>query len=417
MLRKYDIHKFIVSLMVVLMFFSSTCLWSETNLGNYLKISILIVGLAVLTALIRGFSFHKFVNNRYVVWVVGVYTIFEFYGFMFLRIGQFNWDFVLFSGVLQICLTVAFMSLNNLEDTVSVFCVGCKWALLFVCIFMIVQGSLSFSNITFGSRLGDELSGNVNTVATNIGIMLIPTIYYAIRGNREKKIEISTWFIIALGTLCMVLTGSKKGLLVLGIAFMMYFIIVRTPIKYLILPALGITGIYAIFNVPVLYNTIGFRVLDMFATFGIGTSITAAQSTAIRNSLIQQGARSFLNHPIFGGGMNYFQYINHARYYAHNNYIELLNDFGLVGTLIYYVPFAKALIRMVKKVRYVIKDEKDRRLYIFLISFISTKFVLDWAMVSFSALCTFTVPFLFVFEALRMERERGSLSEERIINP
>lgn len=417
MLRKYDVHKFIVTLMIVLLFFSSTCLWSETNLENYLKISILIVGLAGIAVLIGGFSFHKFINHRYVIWVVCIYTIFEFYGFMFLRIGEYNWDFVLFSGILQICFVAALMTLKKLDDTVTVFCIGCKWSLFFVCIFMFMQGSLSLSNIGFGSRLGDELSGNVNTVATNIGIMLIPTIYYVLRNFEKKKTNISSWIIIALGTLCMILTGSKKGLLVLGIAFIMSFIIAKTPIKYLILPMIIIVGVYAIFNVPILYNTIGFRVIDMFATFGVGTSITSAQSTAIRNSLIHQGLHSFWNHPILGGGMNYFQYINHARYYAHNNYVELLNDFGIVGTLIYYLPFIKILKKMIKKVRYEIVFENDRRLYVFLIAYISVKFILDWAMVSFSALCTFTVPFLFVFEALRIEKERGCLSEESIINP
>ena len=390
MIYKHDIRKFLVSLSIVMLFFSSTCLWSETNLSIYLKVSIIIVGLTVLLGITKHFSVHKILNHRYILWVLINYSIFELYGLLFLRIGEFNWDFVLFSGILQICLIFAFMSLDNVDEVIDTFCRGCKWALLFVCLFMISQGSIDLKNITFGSRLGDELSGNVNTVATNIGLMLLPTVLLTLINDRKKKNDrIITWLIIILSTLCMVLTGSKKGILVLLIIIMFYFLALKTPIKYIILPISIIMGTYALFNVSFLYNTIGFRIIDMFATFGIGTSVTRAQSTAIRNNLIHEGLHSFWNHPILGGGMNYFQYINHTSYYAHNNYIELLNDVGIVGTLIYYLPFLFILIKLVKKIKNKRLISQRRTLYLFLISYLCVKFVLDYTMVSFSAMCTF----------------------------
>lgn len=412
-INKYDIQKFMISLSIVLLFFSSTCLWSETNLVNYLRISIVIVGISVMVALFCGFSFNDYFNHKYIQWVIVMYFIFEIYGLCFLRIGRFNWDFVLFSGILQMSIIASLMTLDNVNDLLNVFCKGCKWSLLFVCLFMLSKGALNLSNITFGSRLGDELSGNVNTVATNIGIMIIPTLYLTLKTSESKNCM--TWVIIILGVLCMLLTGSKKGILVLIIACVMYFSCVRMPLKYLIAPVAVIVAIYAIFNISFLYNTVGFRIIDMFATLGIGESVTAARSTAIRNTLIEQGLCSFWNHPLFGGGMNYFQYINHARYYAHNNYVELLNDFGIIGTMMYYCPFISMLFYMIKKVKDGIEYEDDRKLYVFLIAFISVKFIMDWAMVSFSALCTFSIPFLFAAEALRMEKVGGNLSEAKYI--
>ena len=164
-------------------------------------------------------------------------------------------------------------------------------------------------------------------------------------------------------------------------------------------------GIYAIFNVPFLYNTIGFRVIDALATLGFGTSVTGAQSTAIRNDYIKMGMESFLNVPVFGGGMNYFQFINNARYYAHNNYVEMLNDFGLVGTLIYYVPSIKAGKFIMDNIRFK-KNIFPRELSIFVILYISTKLILDYAMVSFSALCIFYIPFLIPAEIYRRRYEQ-----------
>ena len=96
----------------------------------------------------------------------------------------------------------------------------------------------------------------------------------------------------------MLLTGSKKALLVIVIATVMVLFIYKKPIKYFIFFKYCNRGIYAVFNVPALYNTVGFRVVDMFATFGIGTAVTRAQSTSIRSEYIIMGLKSFLNHPI-----------------------------------------------------------------------------------------------------------------------
>lgn len=411
-----DIRKCLISFSVALLFFSSTCLWNESNLSTYLKVSIFIVGITALLGMSKHFSIYRMINHRYILWVAINYIIFELYGLFFLRTGKFNWDFVLFSGVLQICLTLAFMSLDNVDEVIDTFCKGCKWALFFSCLVMISQGAVSLSNVTFGSRIGDELSGNVNTVATNIGLMLFPTVLLTLRNYNEKRInKIVTWAIITLSTLCMMLTGSKKGILVLLIIALFYFAALRTSVKYLIFPIIIAVTIYAVFNIPFLYNTIGFRIIDMFATFGIGTSVTGAQSTAIRNNLIQQGLQSFLNHPFFGGGMNYFQYVNHFRYYAHNNYVELLNDVGIVGTLIYYLPFFRIFIKLIKTVNHKKLGSEKRILYLFLIAYLGIKFVLDWTMVSFTAMSTFTIPFLFVSEVYRREKRENYYNEKKSV--
>lgn len=408
-IKMNDIKKSIVSMEFILVFFSSACLWSETNLNNYLLISILVVIITFLLNLFVGFSINKIVNNRYIIWILIVYSIFELYGILFLRIGQFNWDFVLFSGVLQICLTLVLLLLNNEEDIINCFCKSCKWALLLVCLYMLLKGDLKISAISFGSRLGADLSGNVNTVATNIGIMLVPTTYLLFLPHNKKISLIINWGIVLLGTLCMILTGSKKGLLVLVIIFVMYFVIIKKPIKYLMFPLLLLIFVYAIFNVQFLYDTIGFRVVDMLATLEIGTSVTAAQSTAIRDSMIKEGLRSFWNHPFFGGGMNYFQFINNTRYYSHNNYVELLNNMGIVGLILYYGPFINVFIKLIHSIKKRLLNEETRKLYVFLVAYLSVKFILDWAMVSYTALCTFTIPFLFVFEIVRREKKRSKL--------
>ena len=387
-------HQFLVTLGLVLTFFSSACLWNEQSLGNYILCSIVVVGISFIT-----FFLYTIINNRYIGWIVITYSIFELYGLLFLRIGAFNWDFILVSGIIQISITVMIMTLRNKDEVISVLCKSCLIAIVIVCSYMVKKGSIKLSNITFGSSFGLELSGNRNTVATIIGLMLIPVSFLAIN---EKKYRIIYIAIAIFSSGCMLLTGSKKGIIVLLLIIMMIFFIDRGAFKYLIFPIVIAFGIYAVFNIPILYNVVGYRLKDMFATLGIGTAVTNAQSTNIRSSFISMGLRSMWNHPIFGGGMNYFQFINNTRYYSHNNYIELLNNFGILGFSIYYIPIFKKIPILYKD----IKNNKGKESFsesVFLFVYLVSKIALDYAMVSYSAMCVFNIQVLIIFEILRRE--------------
>ncbi len=57
----------------------------------------------------------------------------------------------------------------------------------------------------------------------------------------------------------------------------------------------------------------------------------------------------FLNHPIFGGGLNQFRYISGTGMYAHSTYAEAIADFGFVGCVLYFSPIIAATCRIVSK--------------------------------------------------------------------
>lgn len=395
-ITKTSINRFLVSLGLFLVFFSSACLWNEDSLRSYILCSAVIVVITALSLLSRPVSVHRIINNRFILWVIVTYTLFEIYGLFWLRAGGFNWDFVLVSGVLQICITLMLMTIDSKDDIIRIYSTSCAISILVVCIYMIMKGSVRLSNITLGSSFGLELSGNRNTVATIIGIMLIPEVYLLIT---EKKLKVVLLSIAVLGSLCMLLTGSKKGVIVILLIAWMAFVNDRNSIKYFVFPLVLLIGIYAIFNIGFLYNVIGFRLKDMFAALGIGTAVTRAQSTSIRRMYILLGLKSMWHHPVLGGGMNYFQYINNARYYSHNNYVELLNNFGFFGTLLYYYPFIRGCAYMRKmQLKY---NCIERTTYIFLVIYLLSKFALDYAMVSYSTMCVFSMQFVLLAEYVR----------------
>ena len=63
-------------------------------------------------------------------------------------------------------------------------------------------------------------------------------------------------------------------------------------------------------------------------------------------------------------GIDNYRFVLHSyhsnwslAYYAHNNYVELLVDVGLVGTIAYYFNYVWMLISSVRNVRKITKSE------------------------------------------------------------
>ena len=79
----------------------------------------------------------------------------------------------------------------------------------------------------------------------------------------------------------------------------------------------------------------------------------------------ENGKRWFSESPILGYGMNNYKVMNlpaTGRYtYAHNNFIEIAVDLGVIGFALYYFVYAYLAVRLLKRI-------KEDRLYVFLLS-------------------------------------------------
>ncbi len=63
-----------------------------------------------------------------------------------------------------------------------------------------------------------------------------------------------------------------------------------------------------------------------------------------RVTLIQQGLRLWRGSPLLGNGLDSFRGLSGQGTYAHNDYVELLSDLGLIGLLLFYAMHVKILI-------------------------------------------------------------------------
>lgn len=372
------IKDFYAIVAIATLMFSATCLTNENSLTELLVSGIVIVCCCILTILKNGLTVQTIFNSG-TIWLLAIYILIEIYGLFFLRMGTFNGDLYLFKGIRIFFIAAMLYSLRSFNRSINVVINGAKVAILVSAAYMLAGGAFSLDSILtaqLGMRIGGELTGNVNTTALIFGIMFFP-VFFTILDKRSRTPLSILCCVVAVAII--LLSGSKKGLIIIIWAILLIMVSVKSASKYFVVPLLLVGGVYAILNIPWLYSIVGSRVQDFFAVFGFGEAATAYQSTATRYNFIFLGLRSFLNVPILGGGINYFQYINNVYSYSHCNYIEVLNSFGLLGFAIFYCFPLRLLIKIRKH-----SKQTSGNVGTFCFMYVVLILILDFAMCSFS---------------------------------
>ena len=117
----------------------------------------------------------------------------------------------------------------------------------------------------------------------------------------------------------------------------------RHIIKWtLLMMSLALVLFILIMNVPVFYETIGYR-FDSYIQ-GVSGNGEQGRSAAIRDTIRSLAFSEWGTSPIFGHGFDSFKYLSiwftGYFFYSHCNYAELLYDGGLLLTVAYYSVFA-----------------------------------------------------------------------------
>jgi O-antigen ligase len=182
-----------------------------------------------------------------------------------------------------------------------------------------------------------------STILTNVMIysMFFSLIY--LKYSKVKYINVLLLFNIASASYLIILTGSKKGMII-AILLISFFLFKKLKNKKEILKniiILSIASFIAIFLFDKIHISENFtlildNVLKRFELFIGGIEGTAQTdiSTMDRVRFVKLGFEEFLNAPLFGIGISGFLSIYH--HYSHNNYIEILSGLGIVGFFSYY---------------------------------------------------------------------------------
>ena len=215
-------------------------------------------------------------------------------------------------------------------------------------IFFIATGNMSDST----GRLGNEAFGNANTLAILLMIAAMAAFYLLIYFSNALWKKVGLIFCIGLSYYSMFLSGGRKFVIVpiIFLYILLFFKADRKGRKHIIRYTLIIIAIIIILyqlimKVPAFYHVIGSRMEGLINTFlGVGNAEASAESRGI---MIAIGLKKWLDSPIWGYGFDSFKYYNLATtggfYYAHNNFVEILYDLGIVGFILYYYFYFKIL--------------------------------------------------------------------------
>ncbi len=228
----------------------------------------------------------------------------------------------------------------------------CVCAPLILEIRVIISGGLF---VFLNARSIAGISGNALGLCAAFGACI--AIYFI----KMKTETLFFKFFFLINVMIVVLSASRKAFLCILIPLLFVFVLNNREhffaILWKIIAAIVLIALayIAVIKVPFLYNTVGHRMESMIAAL-FGNSQNADSSASTRMRLIAWGIEWFNQAPWFGHGIDNYRAIlvryhpdYPTSYYAHNNYIELLVDVGIVGTFIYYWNYLSIFAKCIKK--------------------------------------------------------------------
>lgn len=316
------------------------CLMSGT-LSLYLYAGVVFIVIGNFSRLLSGTLINNTVHS-YVLWLFLVWLYICINGF-FITEAYFGWKSILTYLLPAIGIIIFYSPFKNRKLLFDIFCKGCVTAAIILIGYITVKELPAM--LSGGSRIGDSASGNVNTVAMHLCVFAAVVLYQILFQKKKNYI-----FLLVLNILFILLTGSKKG--IIGICVVMLILHIckfKWKIYKYSLPICGILMIYyLVINNDYFYGIIGYRLNTFFETL---SSSEQTGSTGERIRMYKDGWEYFKQSIFWGNGYGYFSKYSIFGTYSHNNYIEMLVSFGIVGTGLYYSYFLFLLKRSIRNIK------------------------------------------------------------------
>ncbi|MBO5315034.1 MAG: O-antigen ligase family protein [Clostridia bacterium] len=215
-------------------------------------------------------------------------------------------------------------------------------------------------------RLGQELTGNANILATMLMVGAIYAFWLLVSSNSSRITKFFAIISLVVIYVGMFLSGGRKYIIV-PVIFIYILLINRFNasgrkhfIKSTVVVATILILLYwLVTTVPEFYDIIGHRFEEFFAIFNENEQ--ADSSTLLRQEMVEAAWKKWQESPLWGFGFDSFKYYNAAEvtghmYYSHNNFVELLYNQGILGFVAYYAFYAYLFLKALK-----IKKNSNRK--------------------------------------------------------
>lgn len=256
--------------------------------------------------------------------------------------------FISFSKTGLVCIISSILFYELLSDGAipkkAVLACACIGAIGYLLLFAFIYHS-SILHPNFSSRIGDYFD-NQNEVGQNSALCAILLLGVGL-SLKEWYLKIIAVFFSLLSFYFTLLTGSVSSFLVLSIATLVSLPFYFKKRKWVIAIAEAVViilGITVIFTVPS-FSYYSSRITSILSSFGIGSG-KGDSSAEGRFTAAIYGLRIFIEHPLFGAGYNA---VNRSyALVAHNNFVEVLADFGIFAFLAHESTIVIPLVKLQK---------------------------------------------------------------------
>lgn len=191
------------------------------------------------------------------------------------------------------------------------------------------------------NRLGTDFD-NQNGVATMAAITFGFSLYSFV--SAKTKIR----FVFALPAFTSfwvgITTGSRTFIIVAYVLFSIFFAFFFSKHKVIYFSSLIIVTVAGLLTFNHFFDN---RLLEAFKTLN-GTAVRADAATLSRELYMDYGFLLGARNVIFGLGVNGFKVLSGVGTYAHNNFAEVLCDFGILGIVLFYLPLLIFIVRCFK---------------------------------------------------------------------
>lgn len=193
-----------------------------------------------------------------------------------------------------------------------------------------------------GERIGTEFT-NANTYGKAFSYGVVAGVYLAL--YKKKWLCLAGCLVFLFFALS---SGSRKAILIIliGTCLLLVFRFGRKHLPQLILWSVIAIGIlFFVLRLPVFEAT-----YERFVMMLEGSN--KDYSTVNRNKMIDTALELFRQKPLFGWGMTAFAEISGFDTYSHNNFVELLANYGLIGFGLFYSLYAYVIVKFRHLFRY-----------------------------------------------------------------
>lgn len=190
-------------------------------------------------------------------------------------------------------------------------------------------------------RIGTEFT-NANTYGKAFSYGVVAGVYLAL--YKKKWLCLAGCLVFLFFALS---SGSKKAILIIliGVFVLLIFRFGRNhPFQLILWSAVALLVLYYVIRLPIF--SVAF---ERFTGFLSGEK---DYGDKIRANMIETGLAMFRKKPLFGWGMTAFAEISGFDTYSHNNFVELLANYGLIGFGLFYSLYAYVIVKFRHLFRY-----------------------------------------------------------------